>query len=68
VYAYKLLKRYQNTIAALARSLTSKEKVPALKWRARERRLNVGLPKALRDFYLLAGQYDRLNQAQNVLY
>ena len=62
------LKIYQNTIAALARPLTSKDKVPALHLRAGERRLNVGLPKALRDFYLLAGQYDRLNQAQNVLY
>lgn len=62
------LEIYQNTIAALARPLTSKEKVPALHLRAGERRLNVGLPKALRDSYLLAGQCDRLNQAQNHLY
>ena len=62
------LKIYQNTIAALARPLTSKDKVPAEQLRTGERRLNVRLPKALRDFYLLAGQCDRLNQAQIVLY
>lgn len=62
------LERYQNTIAALARPLTSKDKVPAEQLRAGERRQNVPLPKALRDFYLLAGQCDRLNQAHNRLY
>jgi hypothetical protein len=41
------LERYQNTIAALARPLTSKDKVPALQLRAGERRQNVRLPKAL---------------------
>lgn len=63
------LKIYQNTIAALARPLTSKDKVPAKQLTVGERRLNVRLPKALRDFYLLAGQCDRQNpSSQSLVY
>ncbi|HCF28838.1 MAG TPA: hypothetical protein DEV81_16910, partial [Cyanobacteria bacterium UBA11049] len=63
------LEIYQNTIAALARPLTSKDKVPAEQLTVGERRLNVRLPKALRDFYLLAGQRDRQNpSSQSLVY
>lgn len=60
--------RYENTIAALARPLEPEDGVPEEEIAAAEERLGIRLPAALREFYLIAGQFDQFNLAHNRLY
>jgi uncharacterized protein (TIGR02996 family) len=55
--------RYRTAFAALARPLTPRDGVPEKRVAEGERRLGVRLPRALRDYYLVAGRVDRFNQA-----
>jgi uncharacterized protein (TIGR02996 family) len=59
--------RYRTAFAALARPLTPSNGVPEKRVAQAEHRLGVRLPRALRDYYLLAGRCDRLNQANDRL-
>src|SRR5262249_45315305 len=52
----------------LARPLTPKDGVPEDRVAQQERRLGVRLPRALRDYYLVAGRCDRLPQAHDRLF
>lgn len=61
-------KRYQDAIAALARPLAPEDGEPAESIEAAEARLGIRLPAALRDYYLVAGRFDPLNQAHNRLF
>jgi uncharacterized protein (TIGR02996 family) len=55
--------RYRTAFAALARPLTAKDGVTEERVAAGEDRLGVRLPRALRDYYLVAGHVDRFNRA-----
>ena len=59
--------RYRTAFAALARPLTPRDGVPEERVAQEERRLGVRLPRALRDYYLVAGRCARLNQAHDRL-
>jgi uncharacterized protein (TIGR02996 family) len=59
--------RYRTAFAALARPLTPKDGVPEERVAQEEHRLGVRLPRALRDYYLVAGRCDRLNRAHDRL-
>jgi uncharacterized protein (TIGR02996 family) len=59
--------RYRTAFATLARPLTAKDGVPEERVAREERRLGVRLPRALRDYYLVAGRCHRLNQAHDRL-
>jgi uncharacterized protein (TIGR02996 family) len=59
--------RYRTAFAALARPLTPKDGVPEERVAQEERRLGIRLPRALRDYYLVAGRSRRLNQAHDRL-
>jgi hypothetical protein len=59
--------RYRTAFAALARPLTPKDGCPEKRVAEGERRLGIQMPRALRDYYLLAGRFDRLNQAHDHL-
>jgi uncharacterized protein (TIGR02996 family) len=59
--------RYRTTFAALARPLTPRDGVPEERIAEEERRLGARLPRALRDYYLVAGRCDRLNKAHDRL-
>jgi uncharacterized protein (TIGR02996 family) len=59
--------RYRTAFAALARPLTPRDGVPEKRVVQGERRLGVNLPRALRDYYLVAGRCGRLNQAHDRL-
>jgi uncharacterized protein (TIGR02996 family) len=59
--------RYRTVFAALARPLTRKDGFPEKRVAQGERRLGIRLPRALRDYYLLAGRLDRFNQAHDHL-
>jgi uncharacterized protein (TIGR02996 family) len=58
---------YRTAFAALARPLTPRDGVPEERVARGEDRLGVRLPRALRDYYLVAGRFDRLNQAHDRL-
>jgi hypothetical protein len=60
--------KYRQVIESLAKSLTSEDGVPAAEITAGEHRLGVRLPRALREYYLIAGRLDQLNRAHNRLY
>jgi uncharacterized protein (TIGR02996 family) len=53
--------RYQAAFAALARPLRPKDGVPESRVARGERRLGIRLPRALRDYYLVAGRFDQFN-------
>jgi uncharacterized protein (TIGR02996 family) len=59
--------RYRTAFAALARPLTPKDGVPEKSVAEGERRLGIRLPRALRDYYLVAGRFDQFNQAHDRL-
>jgi uncharacterized protein (TIGR02996 family) len=58
--------RYRTAFAALDRPLTDKNGVPEKRIAEGERRLGIRLPRALRDYYLVAGSH-KFNQAHNNL-
>jgi uncharacterized protein (TIGR02996 family) len=58
--------RYRTAFAALDRPLTSRDGVPEKRVAEAERRLGNRLPRALRDYYLVAGSH-RFNQAHHHL-
>ena len=58
--------RYRTAFAALDRPLTQKNGISEKRIAVGERRLGIRLPRALRDYYLVAGSH-RFNQAHNNL-
>jgi uncharacterized protein (TIGR02996 family) len=58
--------RYRTAFAALDRPLTDKAGIPEKRVAEGERRLGIRLPRALRDYYLVAGSH-RFNQAHHRL-
>jgi hypothetical protein len=60
--------QYRQAIEALARPPTSDDGTPVEEIADGERRLGTQLPSALREYYLVAGRFDRLNRAHNRLY
>jgi len=60
--------KYQQVIEALARPLSFEDGTAAPEIAAGEHRLGIRLPSALREYYLIAGQFDQLNRAHNQLY
>ena len=60
--------RYRQAIEVLDRPLTSADGLPDREIVTGEQRLGVRLPRALREFYGIAGQLDHLNRAHNRLY
>jgi uncharacterized protein (TIGR02996 family) len=59
--------RYRTAFAALARPLKPSDGFPEKRVAEAERRLGIRMPRALRDYYLLAGRFDRFNQAHDHL-
>jgi uncharacterized protein (TIGR02996 family) len=53
--------RYQTAFAALARPLRPRDGVPEGRVARGERRLGIRLPRALRNYYLVAGRLDQFN-------
>jgi len=60
--------RYRQAIEVLDRPLTSADGLPDKEIVTGEQRLGVRLPRALREFYGIAGRLDHLNRAHNRLY
>ena len=60
--------RYRQGIEVLDRPLTSEDGLPDREIVTGEQRLGVRLPRALREFYGIAGRLDHLNRAHNRLY
>src|SRR5262249_26178212 len=60
--------QYRRAYESLGHPLTHREGRSQTRIRAVERRLGVHLPKALRDYYLVAGTERRFNQIFNHLY
>jgi hypothetical protein len=60
--------KYREAIETLAKPVTAEDGVPAGEIVAGEHRLDIRLPSALREYYLIAGQLERLNCAHNRLY
>src|SRR5271167_4772533 len=60
----KLLK---STFATLVRPLTSEDGQPEASIADAEARLGLRLPSVLREYYLLAGRFDKFNRAHNEL-
>jgi hypothetical protein len=60
--------KYRDAIETLAKPVTAEDGVPAGEIVAGENRLDIRLPSALREYYLIAGQLERLNCAHNRLY
>jgi len=58
---------YRRTFATLGTKLTARDSTPPEKIAATEKKLGLRLPRALRDFYLVAGRERFLNQAHNHL-
>src|SRR5215831_2100784 len=58
---------YRQTFARLGVHLSSKDGVPPDQVAARERKLGLRLPTALRDYYVVAGRERSLNNAHNRL-
>jgi hypothetical protein len=60
--------KYRKTIETLANPVATEDGVPAAEVVAGERRLNIRLPSALREYYLICGRLEGLNRAHNRLY
>ena len=60
--------KYRQAIETLAGPVAFEDGVPNGEILASERRLNIELPRALREYYLMAGRLERLNHAHNRLY
>jgi hypothetical protein len=54
--------------AVLGRDLLPSDGTPEQRIRAAEEALRIGLPAAMREYYLAAGEADRLNRAHNILF
>ena len=59
--------RLQSTFATLVRPLMADDGEPETRISAVEARLGLRLPAVLREYYLLAGRFDRFNRAHNEL-
>jgi hypothetical protein len=62
------LLRYRQAIEVLDRPLISEDGLPDREIVMGEQRLGVRLPRALREYYGIAGRLDHLNRAHNRLY
>src|SRR6266481_8167056 len=58
---------YRRTFATLGTKLTARDRTPPEKIAAAEKKLGLRLPRALRDYYLVAGRERFLNHAHNHL-
>ena len=65
--AKKFQDHYRRQFAALGHPLTSRDALPEAQIGQREKRLGMRLPKALRDYFLVAGRERSFNQAFNRL-
>src|SRR5436190_24276675 len=54
--------------AVLGRDLRPRDRTPEQRIRAAEDGLRIGLPAAMREYYLAAGEADQLNRAHNTLF
>ncbi len=63
----KFAERLKSTFATLAHPLTPEHGEPVASISVAEARLGLKLPAVLRDYYLLAGRFDRFNRAHNEL-
>lgn len=54
--------------AILGRDLLPSNGTPEPRIRAAEERLRIALPAAMREYFLAAGEADRLNRAHNILF
>src|SRR4051794_10185663 len=61
----KYLRDYQKVYSDLGRELTPGDACPESEVAAAEARLGLRVPKALRDYYLVAGREDGFNQAHD---
>jgi len=59
--------RLNSTFATLVRPLTPEDGQSEMSISDPETRLGLKLPAVLRDYYLLAGRFDRFNRAHNEL-
>jgi hypothetical protein len=59
--------QYRSTFAALAEPLVAEDGLNERVIMEAEHRLGIRLPDALREYYLLAGRFDRFNRAHNRL-
>src|SRR5262245_22826141 len=60
--------KYRKTIETLANPVTTEDGLPAAEVVAGEHRLNIRLPSALREYYLICGRLEGLNRVHNRLY
>jgi hypothetical protein len=63
----RFAERLKSTFATLVRPLTPEDGQPEASISVAESRLGLRLPAVLREYYLLAGRFDRFNRAHNEL-